>query len=71
MVLRRKRGHRRQADAPRPVRTMQAGISSLADVNYLPGEVRPRYEQRYGFRVPENCARRLVDVVRKSRPDKC
>lgn len=45
------------ADAPRPVRTMQAGISALADVNYLPGEVRPRYEQRYGFRVPgKNCA---------------
>ena len=51
-----------KADAPRPVRTMQAGISSLADVNYLPGEVRPRYEQRYGFRVPGKIARRLVDV---------
>ena len=51
-----------KADAPRPVRTMLAGMSTLADVNYLPGEVRPRYEQRYGFRVPGKIARRLVDV---------
>lgn len=51
-----------KADAPRPVRTMIAGLSTLADINYLPGEVRPRYEQRYGFRVPGKIARRLVDV---------
>jgi len=51
-----------KADAPRPVRTMVAGLSTLADINYLPGEVRPRYEQRYGFRVPGKIARRMVDV---------
>ena len=51
-----------KAEAPRPVRFMQVGMSSLADISYLPGEVRPRFEQRYGFRVPGKIARRLVDV---------
>ncbi len=51
-----------KTEPPRPVRTLQVGMSALADVNYLPGEVRPRYEQRYGFRVPGKIARRLVDV---------
>ena len=37
-----------KAEAPRPVRIMQVGFSSLADISYLPGEVRPRFEQRYG-----------------------
>ncbi len=51
-----------KAEAPRPVRVMQAGMSSISDISYLPGEVRPRYEQRYGFRVPGKIARRMVDV---------
>jgi RND family efflux transporter MFP subunit len=41
---------------------MQAGMSTISDISYLPGEVRPRYEQRYGFRVPGKIARRMVDV---------
>lgn len=51
-----------KAEAPRPVRFMQVGMSSLSDISYLPGEVRPRFEQRYGFRVPGKISRRLVDV---------
>lgn len=51
-----------KAEAPRPVRFMQVGMSSIGDISYLPGEVRPRFEQRYGFRVPGKIARRLVDV---------
>lgn len=49
-------------ELPRPVRFMQVGMSSLSDISYLPGEVRPRFEQRYGFRVAGKIARRLVDV---------
>ena len=41
---------------------MQVSMSSLSDVSFLPGEVRPRFEQRFGFRVPGKIARRLVDV---------
>lgn len=52
----------RKPELPRPVRFMQVGMSSLVDISYLPGEVRPRFEQRYGFRVPGKIARRLVDV---------
>ena len=51
-----------KAELPRPVRFMQVGMSALGDISYLPGEVRPRYEQRYGFRVPGKIARRSVDV---------
>lgn len=51
-----------KAELPRPVRFMQVGMSALGDISYLPGEVRPRYEQRYGFRVPGKIARRAVDV---------
>lgn len=49
-------------ELPRPVRFMQVGMSSLSDVSFLPGEVRPRFEQRFGFRVPGKIAQRLVDV---------
>jgi membrane fusion protein, multidrug efflux system len=51
-----------KAEPPRPVRFMQVGMSSLSDISFLPGEVRPRFEQRYGFRVPGKIARRMVDV---------
>ena len=45
-------GKNGKTELPRPVRFMQVGMSSLSDISYLPGEVRPRFEQRYGFRVP-------------------
>lgn len=51
-----------KSELPRPVRFMQVGMSALNDISYLPGEVRPRFEQRYGFRVAGKIARRLVDV---------
>ncbi|TAG45845.1 MAG: efflux RND transporter periplasmic adaptor subunit [Betaproteobacteria bacterium] len=51
-----------KVEPPRPVRTIQVGLSAFGDISYLPGEVRPRFEQRYGFRVPGKIARRVVDV---------
>ncbi len=57
-----KDGKDAKAELPRPVRFMQAGMTSVGDISYLPGEVRPRFEQRYGFRVPGKIARRAVDV---------
>jgi membrane fusion protein, multidrug efflux system len=51
-----------KAEPPRPVRVMTVGVSENADAIYLPGEVRARFEQRYGFRVPGKIARRMVDV---------
>jgi RND family efflux transporter MFP subunit len=57
-----KAGKVREAEPPRPVRYMQVGMSNVDDLSYLPGEIRPRYEQRYGFRVAGKIARRLVDV---------
>jgi RND family efflux transporter MFP subunit len=51
-----------KVESPRPVRYLQVGVSDLADISYLPGEVRPRFEQRYGFRVPGKISQRLVDV---------
>ncbi len=51
-----------KAEPPRPVRVLTVGASDVSDAIYLPGEVRARYEQRYGFRVPGKIARRMVDV---------
>ena len=51
-----------KVEPPRPVRFVQVGMSDLGDISYLPGEVRPRFEQRFGFRVPGKISRRLVDV---------
>lgn len=51
-----------KAELPRPVRTLVVGASELSDTMYLPGEVRARFEQRYGFRVPGKIAKRVVDV---------
>ncbi len=51
-----------KAEPPRPVRVMTIVASDVADAIYLPGEVRARYEQRYGFRVPGKIAKRAVDV---------
>jgi len=55
-------GKAHKGEPPRPVRFMQAGMSSVDDVSFLPGEVRPRFEQRYGFRIGGKIATRLVDV---------
>ncbi|MFA6311506.1 MAG: efflux RND transporter periplasmic adaptor subunit [Sterolibacterium sp.] len=52
----------RQAEPPRPVRYLQVGMSNVGDIAILPGEIRPRFEQRYGFRVGGKIAQRLVDV---------
>ena len=51
-----------KAELPRPVRTLRVGMSEVGDLLILPGEVRPRYEQRYGFRIGGKIAQRLVDV---------
>jgi membrane fusion protein, multidrug efflux system len=51
-----------KADPPRPVRVITVGARDVADAMFLPGEVRARFEQRYGFRVPGKISRRLVDV---------
>jgi membrane fusion protein, multidrug efflux system len=51
-----------KTEPPRPVRVITVGASDVADAMYLPGEVRARFEQRYGFRVPGKIARRVVDV---------
>lgn len=55
-------GHASRAEPPRPVRTLQVGMSEVNDLLILPGDVRPRYEQRYGFRIGGKIAQRLVDV---------
>ena len=52
----------RKAEAPRPVRFMRVGLMDVGNIAYLPGEVRPRFEQRYGFRVGGKIASRLVDI---------
>ena len=57
-----KDGKQGRAEPPRPVRVIEVGMSNLGDISYLPGDVRPRYEQRYGFRIGGKIARRLVDV---------
>ncbi|MCX7179307.1 MAG: efflux RND transporter periplasmic adaptor subunit [Proteobacteria bacterium] len=51
-----------KAELPRPVRFVQVGLTGVGNIAYLPGEVRPRFEQRYGFRVAGKIASRLVDI---------
>ena len=46
----------------RPVRYTTVGVQTIGDDTQLPGEIRPRHEQRYGFRVGGKIAQRLVDV---------
>lgn len=55
-------GKARKAEPPRPVRYLQVGLTGVGNISYLPGEIRPRYEQRYGFRVGGKIASRLVDI---------
>ncbi len=49
-------------DPPRPVRTVRVATGPLDTALFLPAEVKPRFEQRYGFRVGGKLAKRLVDV---------
>ncbi|MCX7170531.1 MAG: efflux RND transporter periplasmic adaptor subunit [Proteobacteria bacterium] len=55
-------GQARNAEPPRSVRYLQVGLTGVGNISYLPGEIRPRYEQRYGFRVGGKIASRLVDI---------
>ncbi len=54
-----------QAETPRPVRTVRLAPRAAEDALILPAEVRPRLEQRLGFRVGGKIAQRLVDVGQK------
>ncbi|NLD56279.1 MAG: efflux RND transporter periplasmic adaptor subunit [Burkholderiaceae bacterium] len=49
-------------EAPRPVRTQLVAASSVAPELSLAGEVRPRVEVRYGFRVGGRVLERKVQV---------
>jgi RND family efflux transporter MFP subunit len=57
-----------KAEPPRPVRTLRLAAGALDDALILPAEVRPRFEQRLGFRVGGKVAQRLVDVGQAVRP---
>lgn len=61
-------GKARKAEPPRPVRFMQVSLTGVGNISYLPGEVRPRFEQRYGFRVGGKIASRLVDIGHEVKP---
>ncbi len=49
-------------EPPRPVRSMRVSVNALDSAIILPAEVKPRFEQRYGFRVGGKVAKRFVDV---------
>jgi multidrug efflux system membrane fusion protein len=51
-----------KVEPPRPVRTIRIAADALDDALILPAEVRPRHEQRLGFRVGGKIAQRLVEV---------
>lgn len=55
-------------ERPRPVRTVVVESSATAAVLELPGEVRPRVETRYGFRIGGKIAERFVSVGDVVRP---
>jgi membrane fusion protein, multidrug efflux system len=46
----------------RPVNTIQVTLGNVGGDLYLPAEVRPRFEQRYAFRVNGKIAQRKVEV---------
>jgi RND family efflux transporter MFP subunit len=52
----------KRSEPPRPVRTIVVGATAMGDAQFLPGEVRPRHEQRLGFRVGGKIATRKVEV---------
>jgi membrane fusion protein, multidrug efflux system len=49
-------------EVPRPVRVIKMAAAAADDALILPAEVRPRHEQRLGFRVGGKIAKRLVEV---------
>ncbi len=51
-----------RTEAPRPVRTITVTAAASADDWSLPGEIRPRIEVRYGFRVGGRLLERKVQV---------
>jgi membrane fusion protein, multidrug efflux system len=55
-------------EAPRPVRTIRLAAAAGDDALILPAEVRPRHEQRLGFRVGGKIAQRLVEVGQTVKP---
>lgn len=55
-------------EIPRPVRTVVVEASRTTVALVLPGEVRPRTETRYGFRVGGKIAERYVSVGDVVRP---
>ena len=57
-----------KVEPPRPVRTIRIAADALDDALILPAEVRPRHEQRLGFRVGGKIAQRLVEVGQKVKP---
>jgi membrane fusion protein, multidrug efflux system len=57
-----------KAEPPRPVRTIRIAADALDDALILPAEVRPRHEQRLGFRVGGKIAQRLVEVGQTVKP---
>jgi len=59
---------RAKAEAPRPVRTVRMTAGAHDGVLVLPAEVRPRFEQRLGFRVGGKIAQRLVEVGQRVQP---
>jgi membrane fusion protein, multidrug efflux system len=51
-----------KVDPPRPVRTVVAEPAKVPTMIVLPGEVRPRIETRYGFRVGGKIRQRSVSI---------
>jgi len=51
-----------RVDAPRPVRTTLVEPVAFEVALTLPGEIRPRIETRYGFRIGGKVAQRMVSV---------
>lgn len=50
------------AEVVRPVNTIQITLGNVGGDLYLPADVRPRFEQRYAFRVNGKIAQRKVEV---------
>ncbi len=55
-------------EVPRPVRSVLAESSQVGAVLTLPGEIRPRVETRYGFRVGGKISQRLVSIGDRVKP---
>lgn len=55
-------------ERPRPVRTVIVERSETAATLELPGEVRPRIETRYGFRLGGKIAERYVSIGDRVKP---